>query len=229
MAEMTSSQLNLQHNNNAKNSLSRVKSLPYFIFLKELLSNPRNIGAACPSSKKLAKGIASCVQTQDGYVVELGAGTGVVTSALLKRGIEPQRLIVIEKSPYLAELLKKKFPQITIIEGDAVALNSLLNQKLKFQNPKITTFVSSLPLRTLPDFVVEQIMQQIAQTITENGELIQFTYDIRRSRSPLFQKFATLHTKLIWRNLPPARIHIYRKTADFFHQPNFGNQNGRKD
>lgn len=228
MTEITSSQLDLHQNEITKNSLRRVKSLPYFIFLKELFSNPRDIGAACPSSKKLAKGIASCVQTQDGYVVELGAGTGVVTSALLKSGIKPERLIVIEKSPHLADLLEKKFPQINIIKGDAVALNSLLMQKLKFQNPQITTFVSSLPLRSLPDLSVQRIMQQIAKTISENGVLIQYTYDLRRSTSPLLQNFTTFRTKMVWRNLPPARIHIYRKIADSFHPPNFGNQNGRK-
>ncbi|MFQ5628854.1 MAG: class I SAM-dependent methyltransferase [bacterium] len=198
----------------AQKSFVRVKRLPLYVFLKELILNPRNIGAACPSSKKLAKRIASFVPlANDGYVVELGAGTGVVTAALLEHGIHPNRLIAVEKSKHLVELLRKKFPQITIIHGDAAALSSLLLTTLNFNILPITTIVSSLPLRSLPQHVVKQISQQIEQIITLNGRLIQFTYDIRPSKSPSFHMLTNSQSKMVWRNLPPARIHFYQKTT----------------
>lgn len=104
----TTSPVLLRRIKTAQKSLGRVRHLPIYIFVKELVANPRNIGAACPSSKKLADSIASLVSPpQDGYVVELGAGTGVVTAALLRRGISPERLIVVEKSKHLANMLKK--------------------------------------------------------------------------------------------------------------------------
>ena len=199
----------------AQKSLDRVKSFPLYMFLRELILNPRNIGAACPSSKKLAQRIASFVPlADDGYVVELGAGTGVVTAALLTHGIPPDRLIVVEKSKRLADLLRKKFPNLTIIHGDAAALSSLLLTALDFRYTPISTIVSSLPLRSLPSHAVEKICMQIQHTISLNGNLIQFTYDIRPSKSPIFPMLQNSHSKIVWRNLPPARIHSYRKTAD---------------
>lgn len=209
----TTSPVLLRRIKTAQKSLGRVRHLPIYIFVKELVANPRNIGAACPSSKKLADSIAALVSPpQDGYVVELGAGTGVVTAALLRRGISPERLIVVEKSKHLANMLKKKFPDIRIIHGDAAALDQLLPQSQNYRYLPVSTIVSSLPLRSLPENIVKQISQQIEQTIPENGSLIQFTYDIRRSKSPDFGSLRYSHSKLVWRNLPPARIHLLRKT-----------------
>lgn len=216
MADISlSATLVLRRFKTAQKSLVRVKRLPLYVFLKELILNPRHIGAACPSSKKLATRIASFVPVfDDGYVVELGAGTGVVTAALLNYGIQPHRLIVVEKSKRLADLLSKKFPQIKVIQGDAAALSNLLFSTFDYSYTPVTTIVSSLPLRSLPEHVVEQISRQIEQTMTVNGSLIQFTYDIRPSKSPTFPMFTNSCSKTVWRNLPPARIHLYRKTPE---------------
>lgn len=196
----------------AQKSLGRVRNLPLYLFAKELVCNPRNIGAACPSSKKLADGIAAFVTLpKEGFVLELGAGTGVVTAALLRRGIQPDRLIVVEKSKHLAEMLKKKFPHIIILHGDAADLDELLLRAPAYRYLPVSTIVSSLPLRSLPGKIVKQISRQIEQTIPENGSLIQFTYDLRRSNFPIFRTLQNSQSKLIWRNLPPARIHLLRK------------------
>ena len=55
------------------------------LFTREIWANPRAMGAACPSAPLLAGSMAARVPRDcDGLVIELGGGTGAVTTALLK-------------------------------------------------------------------------------------------------------------------------------------------------
>jgi len=59
-------------------------------FLHSWLQNPLRTGAVSPSGRALAKTMAGFVDPkQDGPVIELGPGTGPVTSALIARGVAP--------------------------------------------------------------------------------------------------------------------------------------------
>src|SRR3954454_21884393 len=96
------------------------------LFLQELVNCPRQVGAILPSSRNLAAAMARWVpQDPNAYVLELGPGTGVVTEALLARGLREDRLVAIEMSPKMADHLRAKFPRATIITGDAFELDDL--------------------------------------------------------------------------------------------------------
>jgi len=199
--------------------LKNVSDKPIMVFIKELLANPRNIGAALPSSKKLASNMAKFIPADPaGYVVELGAGTGVVTSALLKNGVCPTKLIIVEQSKPLADLLRAKFPNSIVIQGDAATLNTLLAAEIDFELHHVKSIVSSLPLRSLPRNKVTHIKAQIENTIGKNGRLIQFTYDfIRPTKAESLGAFRKSHSKIIWGNVPPARIEIFKKNRMNMH------------
>ena len=65
---------------------------------------------------------ADVLQTRcaaDEVVLELGAGTGVVSRAMLEGGVPPERLIVVEIVPEMAEHLRSAPPDVQVIEGDA--------------------------------------------------------------------------------------------------------------
>ena len=100
------------------------------LFLKRWLRRPFAMGAVIPSSRLLAEAMArATVQALDGragHVVELGAGTGQVTKALLAAGIAPARLALVERDPELASFLRRHFTEPKIIEGDAARLPRLL-------------------------------------------------------------------------------------------------------
>src|SRR3546814_14318976 len=87
---------------------------------------PGMIGAVCSSSRYLAAEIAHMVPSGDGLVVELGAGTGMVTQALLEHGISPRRLIIVERSEGFVAHLRHRFPEATVIHGDAANLCELI-------------------------------------------------------------------------------------------------------
>src|SRR5258707_12647936 len=87
------------------------------------------------------------MQGRMGHVIELGAGTGEVTKALLAAGIAPHRLALVERDPELAGFLRQNFPGPQIIEGDAAHLPGLL---VANGVEHIAAVVSSLPLLSLP-------------------------------------------------------------------------------
>ncbi len=207
----------LPQHRTTKARVKRIKSSQakkYAIFLRELVSNPRGVGAACPSSKGLAKTMASYIPlNDDGYIIELGAGTGVVTSAILERGIDPSRLVVVEISEKLVNYLRKQFPQIQVVHGSAAVLKEHLKFTLGEESHHISTVISSLPMRSLPGDLVESINQQLNEIIPQNGRLIHFTYALKPTSQSYSSCFQKVNSKIRWANLPPARVEVYHRSA----------------
>jgi 23S rRNA (adenine-N6)-dimethyltransferase len=52
-------------------------------------------------------------------VLDIGAGAGALTGPLVRTGA---RVVAVELHPGRAELLRQRFPQITVLEADAVSL-----------------------------------------------------------------------------------------------------------
>jgi len=186
----------------------------FFTFGGELLNNPGPIGSAVPSSPFLGRRMASFLpQSPKGYVVELGAGTGAITTALLKRGIPEDRILPVERSETLVKLLKRRFPSLNIVLGDATELRSLLKAWLPKDATEISYVVSSLPLRSLPENVVVSILQEIHHILPAHGKLVQYTYDLRRTPHPRLSGFKRCRTSIVWANIPPARVDVFEKNT----------------
>src|SRR3954454_1380809 len=129
------------------------------LFLKRWLRRPLAMGAVVPSGRLLAEALALTavaeMKGREGHIIELGAGTGEVTKALLAAGIPGNRLALVERDPELAAFLRRHFREPRIIEGDAARLSRLLTaQKID----KVAAVVSGLPLLSLPTEVVNGIV-----------------------------------------------------------------------
>lgn len=179
------------------------------IFGAEILRPGARVGAALPSSPILARRVANFLPSRpSGYVVELGAGTGAITEALLTRGIAARRLFAVERSIVMSKHLRKKFPRLNVLTGDAAELGELLPRKV---NPDhISYIVSGLPLRRLDEDVTRAIMGEVRLLLPENGRFIQITYDLRRKRNANIKGFELCESALVWRNLPPARVDVFK-------------------
>lgn len=183
-----------------------IKSL--LAFFQALCINPRATGAIFPSSKLLAKNMASCIEpSKTGYVLELGPGTGVITSAILKSGISTDQLIVLELAPHFVSKLRKRFPTITVIQGSANHLSQLLQDK-----KPIHTIVSSLPFRSLPKKACEEIFSEIQKVLAPGGQFIQFTYAMGNDEHFYPENFILTKSFIVWRNIPPAKVTVFRIT-----------------
>lgn len=179
------------------------------LFTREIWANPRAMGAACPSAPALASCMASRVPLdRDGLVVELGGGTGAVTAALLKRGVPPWKLVVIERSPTLANHLRQRFPQLRVVQGDAAQLAQLLGHD---RSRGVGGIVSSLPLRSLPPAVTRAVSHQFETLLDAGGLLVQYTYDLRGTHPHLLPHFRRRSSKIVWSNLPPARVEVFER------------------
>jgi phospholipid N-methyltransferase len=172
------------------------------IFLQELCRRPTSIGAICPSSKYLARQMAKQIPSDDqGLIIELGGGTGVITQALLNHGVAPERLKVIEFSSAFVQRLRQRFPGVEIIHGNAADLCELLPE-----NARIGAIVSSLPLCSLPEPITRAILQQWQRLLHDGGVAVQFTYNLRLPKWR--SNVQALHTssRIVWANVPPANI-----------------------
>lgn len=182
------------------------------VFVRALLSNPRAVGACCPSSPRLARAVAAAVDASaDGLVVELGGGTGAITSALLARGVPPERLVVVERDPSLARHLEERFRGVSVIGGDAVELAALLARQDR--EARAATVVSSLPMISLSNDEVRAIGAQICAVLERGGSLVQYTYQIALGHARVPGCLELVASNRVWINLPPARVEVYRHRA----------------
>src|SRR5208282_5048582 len=100
------------------------------IFFARWLRNPRTTASIVPSGAALVRLMARQIDPRrPGIVVELGAGTGVITAALLAAGLPAERLIVIERDEVLHRLLQKRFPELLVIRDDAANLRAQLRER----------------------------------------------------------------------------------------------------
>ena len=191
------------------------------LFLKRWLRRPFAMGAVVPSGRLLAEAMAETTKAvladRPGHVVELGAGTGEVTKALLAAGIPAERLALVERDPELARFLRGHFPpgagRPRIIEGDAARLPRLLAEH---DVAPVAAVVSSLPLLSLPAGIVQSIVGGIFEALPRGAALVQFTYGPappvpRPVRERLHLDGA--HGKRIWRNVPPAVVWTFTRPA----------------
>ncbi|HVU26208.1 MAG TPA: methyltransferase domain-containing protein [Verrucomicrobiae bacterium] len=181
------------------------------IFLREWFANPQRVGSVAPSSPQLAAAMARWLpRDPESYVLELGPGTGAVTEALLKRGLSEEKLIAIERNPNMAKLLREKFPRAQIIIGDAWQLDRLLRNCDRPVN-HVGAVISSLPLLNFPIEEAEALAQKIRSVLHPQGKWVQYSYQIHKRRTRGTSNFKLHASKIVWFNLPPARVSVFRK------------------
>ncbi len=131
-----------------------------------------------------------------------------MTSALLERGVVPERLLAIEYNPDFADHIKTRFPSVGVAVGDAYQMGDTLKRQ---GVDKVSAVVSSLPLFTKPPMrrrhLIEQAMEALEPVIRS------FSSPMPSCRPlPAEPGHWSLDvTRWIVRNLPPARVWIYRK------------------
>ena len=179
------------------------------LFLRRWAANPLRAGSVIPSSAALCARIVRHGWPQDGgMVLELGAGTGVVSRAFLEAGLEPGRLIVNEVDPEMAQHLRQTLPGVTVLEGDARALTSLLPAAC---HGRIATVVCGIPLVLLGRDEQQRFISAMEEVAPGRG-FLHFSYC---ATSPLpFRKHKLAAKREAWTplNFPPASVWRYTPT-----------------
>jgi phosphatidylethanolamine/phosphatidyl-N-methylethanolamine N-methyltransferase len=200
-------------------------------FIRSWIEKPLRTGAVMPSSKALARVMARSVDPQSaGPVIELGPGTGPVTEALVQRGVDPARLVLVEFNPDFCRLLRTRYPTATVVQGDAYRLRRLLETIVR--DPAATVvqgdayrlrrllettvrepaaaIVSGLPLVTKPLRTRLRLISDAMGLLKPGAPFIQFTYAMVPPIPKTLSHIKGEASELIWLNLPPARVWVSR-------------------
>jgi phosphatidylethanolamine/phosphatidyl-N-methylethanolamine N-methyltransferase len=178
-------------------------------FIRSWIERPLSTGAVTPSGKILARTMARYVDPNSiGPVVELGPGTGPVTEALVEAGVDPARLVLVESNPAFCRILRARYPDATLVQGDAYGMRRLL-QTLLLQ--PAAAMVSGLPLITKPVKMRLRLIRDAFDLMVPGAPFVQFTYAVASPLPKRFGGFSIEASDRIWMNIPPARVWVYRK------------------
>lgn len=179
-------------------------------FLRSWIEKPLRMGAVMPSGKILARTMAQYVDVNStAPVIELGPGTGAITNALIEHGIDQKRLVLVEYNPGFCALLRDRYPQARIVQGDAYALRASLGDVL---GAPASAVVSGLPLVTQPMLKRLKLIRDAFLALAPGAPFVQFTYSVAPPIPKSLPGVSTEASERIWMNLPPARVWVYRKS-----------------
>lgn len=181
------------------------------VFLRQWLRNPKAIAAIAPSGRELARRIARAVGKGARSVVEIGAGTGVVTQALLACGVPAEGLLIVERNPELHALLSRRFPGVEVVRGDAFELESVVARSDRARSGRVDAVVSGLGLATVERSRQRALLEQVFRILGPRGRFVQFTYYpvLPISRDLLAELgLCSRRAAFSLRNLPPASVYV---------------------
>lgn len=182
-------------------------------FFKTWMGSPKTTGSILPTGPHLAKSMASIVRADSGLpVLELGPGTGVITRAILNRGIAPDKLYSLEYEEDFIGKLRASFPGVNFIQGDAFDLDAVLSE---IEVDKFDSVVSSLPLLNFPRSKRDKLINQLLDLVPPGRPVVQYSYGAKSPISTNRQNYTIERHDWIMRNVPPARVWLYRRPDCF--------------
>ncbi|MET3132097.1 phosphatidylethanolamine/phosphatidyl-N-methylethanolamine N-methyltransferase [Oxalobacteraceae bacterium GrIS 1.11] len=170
-------------------------------FFLSYLKSPASVGAVAPSSASLAKGLCRHARGAH-HLIELGAGTGVITEHLRDK-FPDTSLVVLERDAPMAAALRRRF-RTCVVVADAVEERKDLFKDI----PAQSVAVSSLPFRSLPEAVAVDIIALLKDFLMASPKrrLVQYTYGRKAPfDSPDVALVWTRQTLVLW-NVPPAWV-----------------------
>ena len=178
-------------------------------FFKGWIDKPRAVGSIIPTSSVAARRMASVIDPKsDLPVLEVGPGTGVITRAILAAGVKPENLYAVEYSTDFVRHLRRIYPGVNVIEGDAFNLNATLGDK---SSMVFDSVVSGVPLLNFP--VAQRIayIESLLDRIPVGRPIVQLTYGPLSPIPPGRGDYTVEHFHFVIRNIPPTQLWIYRR------------------
>lgn len=186
------------------------------IFLHEFVKNPLRTASVAPSSPRMARDMAAPISSEgEPVVVEFGPGTGAFTAEIQRRLAGRGHHLAIEINARFAAVLRRRFPAVDVVVGDAAQLTHLLTDR---NLPRADVIVSGLPWALFPGGVQRDLIDAVRAGLAEGGTFTTFAY-VHAAWSPKALKFRRLLGETfdevvtrppVWRNLPPAFAYVAR-------------------
>jgi phosphatidylethanolamine/phosphatidyl-N-methylethanolamine N-methyltransferase len=206
-----------------------------FDFMREAFRSWNQVGAIAPSSRALARALTNPVEGSGDAplsVLEVGAGSGAVTRALIPRLPNGSSLDIVEANPHFSQGLKDLVADLASSDVTA-SVHTVLVQDLETEK-SYDVIVSGLPLTNFDPAQVEQIMNRSLELLMPGGSMTYFAYlgtsqaraltssraEARRHAAvdelmASYQDRFAVGQETVWANLPPARAwHLRRPDED---------------
>ena len=113
----------------------------------------------------------------------------------------------VEFDPGFCALLRERYPQATVVQGNAYNLDQTLSE----MKEPAAAVVSGLPLVTKPMMIRMKLMRDAFHRMEPGAPFIQFTYSVAPPIPKSLPGVRTQASERIWMNLPPARVWVYRR------------------
>ena len=184
------------------------------LLLRLWLRAPRRIATAAPSGRAVCNALiddATNTRASEGWVIELGAGTGPVTRELLARGVGASRLLAVEANPALHARLCERFEPHVLACHDATDLPALFERR---GIESVAAIVSTLPILNMPISAQRAILDGCFERAAPDASFTQITYfpgsPVRQQRLAKWGYRAEV-ARFVWSNLPPSTIWRYSR------------------
>ena len=179
-------------------------------FFKGWRSNMKAVGSIVPTSGITARRMASVVNPLSGLpVLELGPGTGVITKAILQKGVQPQNLVSVEFSTDFFQHLVKAYPGVDFINGDAFDLEKTLGPH---KDQTFDSVISAVPLLNFPMHRRVSLIEDLLSRIPVGRPVVQISYGPLSPVVAMPDRYQISHYDFVVRNIPPAQLWVYRKS-----------------
>lgn len=179
------------------------------LFLQEFLKNPRQVASIIPSSRYLEHRIVTLSEIRTAHtVVELGAGIGGTTSAILAAMLPDAKLLSMEINPHFCSLLNRVRDERLIVHcGSAQEIRAALSQ-YQLSSPDVV--ISGIPFSTIERRIGSLIIEEIASALSPEGRFV--AYQISNRVAELSQPFlGDARIELEFLNIPPLRLYRWDK------------------
>jgi len=181
------------------------------------LRSPRTVGALSASSRALARAVVDVVDFEHATgLVELGPGTGALTSAIVGRLHEGTRFLAVDIDPEFVKQVHRQWPAVECVCASAERLEELVVDRGMFP---VDHIISGLPFASLHPAMTAGILESVERSLRPGGRFTTFQYvysyalptgvAFRRQMSARMRSEPT--SRLVLRNVPPARLLTWTK------------------
>ncbi len=177
-------------------------------FFKGWQKDKKGVGAVIPTSSVTARKMASVVDLNSGLsVLELGAGTGVITKAILERGLDRRKVVSVEFARHFYEDLLDRFPGVDFRNGDAFDLHTTLGER---HDELFDCVISAVPLLSFTMEKRVELIEDLLSRVPAGRPVLQITYGPFSPVCAMPNRYTISHFDFVLRNIPPAQLWIYR-------------------
>lgn len=176
--------------------------------IKQKINHFKYKGTVTPSSKYLVNRLISKIDfSKTKKIVQLGFGTGVFSKKIVELMTDDAELCIFEidkkSKKYFEGMVFKK--NVKYYQKDASDINSILKKG------SVDCIISTLPLMSLPEKLVDKILNSCVKVLRKEGLFFQYQYSLfsRKKIDSVFRNRSKIYFELF--NIPPAFIYMIKK------------------